>query len=58
MELRRLSVGSFDLRRDDACFEDWLDRLSIVGMIVKKADNTPLPIASSPVDNRCLSALK
>ena len=57
VELRKLSDSAFDFRRVDAFFDDLLDRLSNVGIIVKKADNTPLPIASSPVASRCLSSL-
>ena len=58
VELRIFSVSVFDLRRVDAFFDDLLDRLSNVGIIVKKADSIPLPIASSPIANRCLSCLK
>lgn len=58
VELRIFSVSVFDLRRVDAFFDDLLDRLSKVGIIVKKADSIPLPIASSPIANRCLSCLK
>lgn len=58
VELRIFSDSVFDLRRVDAFLEDLLDRLSNVGIIVKKADNIPLPIASSPIANRCLSCLK
>lgn len=50
VELRKLSDSAFDsgfdFRRVDAFFDGLLDCLSNVGIIVKKADNTPLPIAS------------
>ena len=45
VELRIFSVSVFDLRRVDAFFDDLLDRLSNVGIIVKKADRDIILIA-------------